>query len=255
MIKKVLKIFSPLCCLIFFIACQPSKLEIIGGVVPHHDLANQEIQNFWLTLSQETKIKTLILISPDHQNLGAKPISLADDRTLFNPQPKLANELIKKLSQNQATAIDNQAFKNEHGIKNHLNYIHQFLPQAELAPIIIRGNATYSEIKNMLTTIKTSLTTQTAIVASLDFSHYQNREQADKFDLETLETLQTYNYQRLWTFGSEHLDSKHALMLVSGLVCPGHNCQWQIIYKGNSADYPGQNPQITTSYFSLFLQP
>lgn len=241
------------------IGCQKQSIGqiVIGGIVAHHDLVQSEIRSFWQTISQKADFQTIILVGPDHYSAATAPFSSTNNASVFKSPLNLNLKMITKLTavKNSPIIINDQIFNKEHSIQIHLPYIKQYLPEAKIIPIIIHPDVTRKQISDLVQIIQESLTDNTAIIASVDFSHYENKQQADRYDLETIEVLQNYDYNKLYSFGPEHLDCKQAIMLSSELACPQHNCPWQILFKGNSAEFPTQNSQITTSYYSLILIP
>lgn len=229
--------------------------QMIGGVVPHHELVADEIDSFWSRFAAETDVELLVLVGPDHENKGQSPIVLADDQAVLSKRVVLAQELISEWSGQEKVSIDNGAFVDEHAIQIHLSYIAKEMPGVQLVPVLIRADAQQRDVLDLAGVIaKQNAYKNVAVVASVDFSHYQPREVADQNDRQSLTAIQSYDYNFLRTFGPDNIDSDQSVVLVSEAVCPSRNCEWSVWYHGNSADYNPAAAEFTTSYFSLYVE-
>ncbi|MCK5766783.1 MAG: hypothetical protein KAH35_00170, partial [Candidatus Atribacteria bacterium] len=47
-----------------------NKRDTVSGVVPHHLLAKEIIEDFFQHISSQEKVETIILLSPDHFHSG-----------------------------------------------------------------------------------------------------------------------------------------------------------------------------------------
>jgi hypothetical protein len=120
--------------LISISACENNKPVIVGAILPHHLLVENEIDNVYKELAVKTNFERIIIISPNHFNAGIRYIQ-STDRLKHN----VALEInpILKLDDKKILSIEPQSFKNEHGIANHLPFITEYFPNAEIIPIII----------------------------------------------------------------------------------------------------------------------
>lgn len=201
---------------------------VMGGVVPHHDLALKEIERFWQHLSATTNPNVIVLIGPDHENRNALPIVWSKKSDIF---------------------------RREHSIALHVPFLDRFFPNARKEYIVIRSDVELPAIENIVQTLRMQLHGDVVIVASVDFSHYLSLPDAEIRDQESLTALHFFDISILRTFDSDHLDSDQSLIAMINLVCPTHNCSWQTFFHGNSAYFSQMSPFNTTSYFSLFLEP
>lgn len=227
--------------------------DLIGGVVPHHDLVSHDIERFWQSLADTNSPKVILLIGPDHHDRGIAPVTTTDQEQVFTHSITLEKNIISQLIMDSDIQSDPNVFVGEHSVDLHLPYVQRFFPDASIVPILIRSDASQEQITTLAHRLRKLIPQKTMLVASVDFSHGQSREEAEQFDAESIAAIQRFDYAKMSRFGPEHTDSEQSIMLMSEAVCPSRACQWHTLFHGNSADLPYVNPKATTSYFSLFL--
>ncbi len=138
--KKIIQLLLIL--LIFFISILSvfvsfsAEYNISAGVIPHHMLAKEIIENFFIFIaSQQQHPETIILFSPDHFNCS----TLKDDNSFISidwekGSAELAGipidiELLKKLKINNNILLDRSVVLAEFGITNLLPFIKKYLPE------------------------------------------------------------------------------------------------------------------------------
>lgn len=229
------------------------QTEIIGGIVPHHDLVTPEIEKFWQELGKNSQADVIVLVGPDHKDEAKNKIILPKSNT-FGNVIHLDNELIENIDALSAVYKDDAIFKNEHSIRLHIPYIEKYFPNTLLVPVLMRSDVGQNDIAKISEIINNTTNKNIAVIASIDFSHYLSFQEAEIMDRETLKALEAYDSQKLLRYGSEHIDSEQSALLVSETTCPNHDCEWNILYHGNSAQIPNQSPDVTTSYYSMLIQ-
>ena len=162
-----------------------SKSFIWGGTVSHHSLADDYINDFFKTLSQNRKIKTFFIICPSHFNLSTYDWSVGngswnvENGQKVNTDLKKAEQIITSLG----VDYDPQVFTIEHGISALTPFVNKYFPNAEIVAIAIQGeppmnieyaNKIYEAIKPFFTekTRKDNF-----LLISSDFSHHGDEEQ------------------------------------------------------------------------------
>jgi len=228
---------------------------ILGGVVAHHNLIANEIDRFWKTAANRMQPQTIILIGPDHHDIAKGAIATVNQEQVIQDAVPLNTPLIEALIQAHVAIVDNTVIQNEHSVQLHLPWIQELFPHATFVPLIIRSDATVTQLMHAASIIQQQTTDSILIVASVDFSHYLNYKEAQEKDVETLKAIQQFDYSTLLSYDSDHLDSDQSIILLSTIVCPEKQCSWEVFYHGNSADQPSVGDTDTTSYFSLFLDP
>lgn len=186
---------------------EASSSGIAGGIVPHHLLAGKMIAEFFQYLSQDPP-QTVVVIAPNHRKIGMSGIhtSSLDWETPFGVLE--AETGLTALIKEKTEAAENKALmEEEHSISSLAPYIKYYLPEAKIVPILLHGNYPSSEkLGNLLAAVQ-SEKPGTAIIASVDFSHYLDVETANKMDKNTLEAIRTADTEAISKMGNDNLDS------------------------------------------------
>lgn len=224
----------------------------IGGVVPHHNLVEEKIRDFWEDLKQASPPEIIFLIGPDHNNQSKAPIVFTGNAEVFQEKVTLNKEFLAQLEELGVTE-DDSAFAQEHSVQIHVPYITQLFPTASVVPMLFRSDAKMSDVVKLAQKLGSSEQEYT-VVASVDFSHYLNVEEATAKDLISLQALENFDYETLSTFGPEYTDSDQSLIFLSEMVCPQRHCSWEELFHGNSTQFDPTNPLATTSYYSFLIK-
>jgi len=156
--KKIVKFIFIL--FIFLINTVPvfggsnKDLPIAAGVVPHHLLAKEIIEDFFEFIAkQELNPDTVILLSPDHFNSAVleKDISFITINW-GNSQKEFCNipldlQLLEKLSFTNHIKQNTNIVLSEFGITNLFPFIKKYLPKTKIVPILIPERITQEEVK------------------------------------------------------------------------------------------------------------
>ncbi|MDP3954309.1 MAG: AmmeMemoRadiSam system protein B [bacterium] len=157
--------------------------SIYGGVAPHHiPTAIPILAEFYSKLKQARDVDTFIILGPDHfeKSRGDISVSRAEFVTPFgtlSPNLEIINELEKT-----GLVVNDEIPFDDHSIHSQLLFIGKLFPNAKIVPIVFRSSST-NEIAEILGEKLSSLATpNTFVVASVDFSHYLNKNQALPLD-------------------------------------------------------------------------
>lgn len=218
-----------------------------GGVVAHHSLIYEEIEQFWQTVSdryasRDSKPDVIFLVGPDHQNRGSQPVTTTD------------HALVKALA--LPFVGEDSALRADHSIQLHLPLLAQWLPNVPVRPLLIRSDATKQQMLALAQRVQTVFgqTQHVLVIASVDFSHYLSPAEAERNDRASLQAMQQFDYDTLQWYNADHMDSDQAIIFLSEVVCPTRDCLYEVLYHGNANDYiPAATS--TTSYFHLLLEP
>ncbi|MFH1426171.1 MAG: AmmeMemoRadiSam system protein B [Candidatus Kerfeldbacteria bacterium] len=228
-----------------------SNLRIIGGIVPHHDLIPEKIEEFWLELDRRADPSMIVLIGPDHEDAGPGELSAVQCAPFEGVRPD--EQFINGLIRDRVTARDDGTLQNEHSLTIHLPFIARIFPDATVVPIAIRADAGNDPLLATAAELRKRLSGEVAVVASVDLSHYESRTVAMQNDLETIAAITNFDYDVLHSYEADHIDSEQSVILMSEIVCPEHTCNWDTVFTGNSSDIQHSNPGYTTGYCSLIV--
>ncbi|MGB2782536.1 MAG: AmmeMemoRadiSam system protein B [Atribacterota bacterium] len=233
-----------------------NKQDIISGVVPHHLLAKEIIEDFFQYISSEEKVETLILLSPDHFHSG----TLNNDNAFITLDWESVSEkedfddieidslLGKKLAGENKIELNSSAIVYDHGITNLIPYIKKYFPESKFLPILIPIDITKEQIKHLVKTINTVTPAQTIIIASVDFSHYLPSQAADFHDAKSIRVLLNFEEEN---FKNIEVDCWQALYAARLFAKLRQKEVSRIIAHKNSVDFLNLELEETTSYFSV----
>lgn len=226
----------------------PIQPQIFAGVVPHHILAGQIIEKFYTTIAVNANPQNIILISPDHFNSAA----LIGKNKFITTVNGFANFNTATLTDSPHFAINNSAVMLDHGITVHLPLIKKYFPQAHLTPILIPTNIDQKQINNLVASINQNLLGQTLIIASVDFSHYVNKQIAERQDVTSLKIILDSQQNN---FVDIKADCWQCLSTAKLFATTNRATKTQILDHTNSAEILNMSHMDNvTSYFSLIFK-
>jgi AmmeMemoRadiSam system protein B len=223
-----------------------------GGIISHHDLDSAMIARFFSELSRGRKIKTFILLGPNHDNVGLSPVISGRVRWQI-PQGGVATDhaLLEKLTASGLVSLDEEHLVKDNAVTALLPFIRSYFPEAKVVPLLFTSRETMPKAMLLAEKLREAEGEDTFLLASLDFSHYLDKGTAEEKDEETLGAIGKKDYDILATYGSEHVDSPWALITFLRAMELEKGEGPQVLDHLNSADLPGQDPNYTTSYFSI----
>lgn len=230
---------------------------IASGVVPHHLLAKEIVQDFFEHLSSKENPKTIILLSPDHFKSGnisrEKSFITLDSKTEEFNGLKVDNILLENLSNKTKLVFNNSFVSLEHGITNLLPYIEKYFPDTKVLPILIPSEITEEQIIELIETINIYSSPQTIIIASVDFSHYLPKKVAEFHDVKSIRVLLNFEDKNFKNLEVDCWQCLYGARLFAKLQ---ENEFYRIIaHNKNSSDFFKKSPsEETTSYFSVVFE-
>jgi len=235
-----------------------NKQDIVSGVVPHHLLAKDIIEDFFSYLSSQAKPETIVILSPDHFKSGIlnkdkstfTTINLESDKKLFN-NIRVDKLLGIKLINENKTTFNNSAILYDHGITNLLPFIKKYLPETNILPILIPEDISQKQIEQLVKTINKNTSPSTVMIASVDFSHYLPYRAADFHDKKSIRTLLNFEQNG---FENIEVDCWQALYAARLFAKLRQKEIPRIIAHKNSVDFLNFELEETTSYFSVVFE-
>jgi len=233
-----------------------NKQDIVSGVVPHHLLAKDIIEDFFSYISSQGKPKTIVILSPDHFHGG----TLNDDNAFITldwksgsgkkefENIKIDSLLGKKLADENKIALNSSAIIYDHGITNLMPYVRKYFPESKFLPILIPIDITKEQIERLVKTINKETPVQSIIIASVDFSHYLPPQAAGFHDKKSIRVLLNFEEDNFDNIEVDCWQALYAARLFAKLRQKGAP---HIIAHKNSVDFSKLYSEITTSYFSV----
>jgi AmmeMemoRadiSam system protein B len=231
---------------------QPYQPEAKAILVNHHLLAANYIAESFNVVATNAPL-TVLLISPNHFSAGkADVITSAENwQTPYGILP--ANrELINRLAESDIADIDESPFEQEHGVSGLVAFIKKSLPNAKIAPLIIKDNLPIKQARKIAQEILSLLPKNTLIVGSFDFSHYLTSRAADFHDIESLVVVENFDFNGINRLDT---DSRQGLALFLELLKDSGNQNFHLLENSNSAKLTHQDVLETTSYIDGYFTP
>jgi AmmeMemoRadiSam system protein B len=255
--KYILILFILLILPVTSTAADIDKLNIISGVVPHHLLAKEIIEDFFSYISSRGKPETIVILSPDHFQNGILMesnsfITIAVDSNEKEFCHLKINTLLwgKLVKENKITS-NSSAIIAEHGITTLLPYIKKYFPETNILPILIPAEITKEQVEQLVKTIDKNTLLDTFIVASVDFSHYLPPQAANFHDIKSIRVLLNFEEENFKNIEVDCWQALYAARLFAKLRQKEVPC---IIAHKNSVDFLNLELEETTSYFSVVFE-
>ncbi len=223
------------------------NLEIHSGVVPHHLLAHEIITDFFSIMKTDAP-KIMFILSPDHNHQC--PSNRVDFITSDSPTIEgiqVSTATIAKMKETLSVSESTSKVLLDNGISDILIFVREFLTDTSIVPLLVSLNLNY-ETADKLVSVISSLQEKTAVVASVDFSHYLPRKIADLHDLRSKRVLVNFEKEG---FANLDVDSPQALYIARSFAFQKGSDSFAIVRQGNSEDYTEVSAQGTTSYLSI----
>ncbi len=226
----------------------PTNDVVTGLTVPHHLLAKDLMAKAFIFASHN-KYGQVLLLSPDHFDLGKTDISTTENNflTVFGEveTDTLAAAKLKKLPFIQ----EQDFFYREHGLQTELPFIKYFFPDAKIIALTFKVTTSKVELEQIVNELKKIITPDTLVIQSTDFSHYLTPEQAAVKDAETIKVLNFADPEKLFTLNQpDNLDSIAAQYVQTRLQAEFFGSKLSILDHKNSQDYTKEPVASSTSY-------
>ncbi len=224
--------------------------DISGITVPHHLLARDLIADTFL-LASHGLYGRVVVVSPDHYNLGDTDISLSsrDFGTVFGDLT--TDQLtVKKLGKFSYVSTSD-FFYREHGIQAILPFVKYYFPKAQIIAVTFKEGTDKKELDEFVDLLEAVLDRETLIVQSTDFSHYLPVEVANTRDKETISVIKSGDPQKIFSLHQPaNLDSIAAQYIQSRLQRDLYGATPHVTGHKNSQDYTEEKLAKTTSYIT-----
>ncbi len=229
--------------------------RIVSGVLPHHLVAGRLIADFMeVVAGQEPEL--VVLIGPNHNLRGGKLISGLYAWQTPAGLVEVAEDIVRDLFAREIVVRDEETIGQEHSVGTLMPFIRHYLPQAKVVPVIVQGNVSLTEIEKLLEALEPYLDEygeKAVLLASVDFSHYLTRTEAQLKDQETLAVMRRFDYLTLFRMGDDHLDSPASLAAAFRWAEKNGIKEFRLLANTNSGIIMKNDVMETTSYFTLFF--
>ncbi|HHV64887.1 MAG TPA: AmmeMemoRadiSam system protein B [Peptococcaceae bacterium] len=228
--------------------------RIVSAVLPHHLVAGRLlVQAFEVLAQQEPEL--VVIVGPNHENQGGKVITGLAGWQTPEGLVTVEEDIVRGLLTKGLAVRDEEALSREHSVGALLPLLKHFLPEARIVPLILHHNVSLQEVDNLLQALDPYLQDKGILIASVDFSHYLTRSEAQAKDRETLGYMTKFDYPNLFQLGNDHLDSPASLATAFRLAEKRGLKEFTVLDNTNSGLILQNDYIETTSYFTLvFLE-
>lgn len=223
-------------------------------ISPHHLFAADLIAES-LSIGLTNQPKTIILVGPNHFNLGNNKMFSSDyswetDIGLINPDTKIIHELKK----NNFIELNNEILKNDHAIFNLIPFIKHYSPNSKIVPILFNNEVNLQDIENLTNFLIEKLSPNDIILSSIDFSHYLTAEIASKKDKKTIALIKENSFEEIFNLNDDYLDCPSCLVLSILFSNKKNAKKIKIIQNTNSGFLTKNYNSGTTSYITAIFK-
>lgn len=224
--------------------------RVVSAVAPHHLVAGQLIVEIMQVLARENP-ELIIVLGPNHSNMGGKVITGFYDWQTPEGKVLAEGKVVQALIDKGLAVKDEEVLSREHSVGTHMPFIRHFMPEAKVVPIILHHDVTLQEVDRLLAVLEPHLNDRTVILASVDFSHYLKRQEAEAKDRETLALMEAFDYSSIFRLGNDYLDSPASLAFAFRLAQREGIGDFTLLGNTNSGIIMQNDIMETTSYFTL----
>jgi len=224
--------------------------EVFGGVVSHHiSTAIPFLAEFYSKLKKSKDVDTFVVLAPDHFGKTENSISISKAE-FITPFGKLMPDLetIEKLEKSGLVKQDENPF-NDHSIDSQMLFIGRLFPNSKIVPIMFRFNAPSRLAEELGELLASVVGPNTFIVASVDFSHYLNKGQAQLLDIQSASILDLRNPKLVNLTESDSPQSLITLITAANKLGADSNISLGVF---NSSELNNKE-DYTTGYVIQFL--
>lgn len=232
-------------------------LKAVSFISPHHLVAEKLIENIFQKTSEVNKdaeIKRVILLSPNHENIG-RGWGIVADKNWNTKNGIIENdpEAVKIiLARKDLFALDNNAFSLEHGILDLLPFVKKYFPEARVVPIMLQGGLPSEKAAEIAELLAKNFGAETIVALSADFSHYIGKTASTLHDEKSIEAMENFDYAKIQKLD---VDCRGGLEMVERFSEKLGFGKFNLLENSNSSEIYGQdfgekNTSYVTGYFS-----
>lgn len=231
-----------------------SDLKVLGGVTPHHLLADHMIAQFFKSISTKSP-KVVVLIGPNHKRIGKEKIHTGEWNWqtpfgILEAEKNLVNQIIEKTGAGK----DMNLLENEHSIAALVPYVKYYLPEAQLIPLVLHGNLGLENSKEFANTILECIgDKEYLVIGSVDFSHYLSPDEAEQMDQISIKAIKKRDFLAVSRMDNDYLDSPPTIMTLFEIMNRENALGLKVIDHSNSSVIAGEYAESNTSYYTLLF--
>lgn len=231
-----------------------SDLKVLGGVTPHHLLADHMIAQFFKNIETDLP-KVVVLVGPNHERIGRDKIHTGS----WNWQTPFGileteKDIVNQITEKTDAGKDMNLLENEHSIAALIPYVKYYLPKAQVIPLVLHGNLGLENSKELANTILECIgDKEYLIIGSVDFSHYLAPDEAEQMDQISIKAIKKRDFLAVSHMDNDHLDSPPTIMTLFEIMNRENALGLKVIDHSNSSIIAGEYAESNTSYYTLLF--
>jgi AmmeMemoRadiSam system protein B len=234
------------------VAKKPKNITAL--VLPHHTIASGLVDEF-LRMVTFVNIKHVLIIGPNHQEVGSAAFLLADEPWGTGEEKNIPTDkkLVSSIVSGYSYArVDTPSVIHDHASYGMLPYIRRFIPDVDVTAILISRNADKALLLSFADRLSKLISRDdTLVIASVDFSHTVPEEVGRSQDTETIRMMTNRDYDGLLTKHGDQVDSPGSLIILDRLMANFGQKPFTLFTRSSSAMIAGDPTMPETVSYVL----
>jgi len=205
-----------------FSSTKATSLKVASFVSPHHLVAEKIIEDIFSKVADKNKdssIERVILVSPNHFNLGTGWAITSNADWQTNQGVVLGDkDFVNALSKTGLVHLEDKAFQKEHGIENLLPYVKKYFPQALVAPLMVRDEFPEEKVGELAEILAKNSDEKTLFILSADFSHYLEKNISQLHNEKSIDVLSALDFKQASRLDIDCVPGLQLLMKFSDIM-------------------------------------
>lgn len=233
-----------------------SNARVLGGIVPHHDIALDMVLRFYETLAAADggdSVRRVFLFAPDHFRQAKRWVAVCPADWTFSAVEAFGTlsadrEIVGALSDARVVEMRPEIFAREHGITLHIPLVARFFPDATVVPILLRPDIPDLVLLSFRERLQALMREGDLVILSMDLSHYKPPEEMADEDRKTLRVL---TEMRSAETGRIDVDARRAAALATALFRNAGAGAGEVLERTDSSAILGRREEAGTSYATI----
>ena len=229
--------------------------RILGGIVPHHDVAMGMIMRFYEELNAGDRIcpvQRVFLFAPDHFRQVRRWAAVCPANWMFFGDPTRVlsadADAITTLGDADIVEMRSEIFEKEHGITLHIPFIALFFPNATVVPILLRPDIPDIALLSLRKRLAAIMREGDVVILSMDLSHYKPLEALRAEDDRTIAALTEMRHAATHRLD---VDAPRAAKLALLLFKDGGATRGTLLKRSDTSAILGEHIESGTGYATI----
>lgn len=227
---------------------------IHGCIVPHHLLAKDLIHEVFQNVSKD-EFKTVVLIGPDHESINKGKIftTLSDWQTpmgILETDTKITSELL-----NNSFIVENdEKLTIEHSTSGIIPFVKYYMNDVKVIALVLTKQVKLHDIDILVEELYENVNIdETLFIASVDFSHYLDLDNANNMDLISMDAINSKDINKIMTFTNDNFDSPISVVTMLKIMDKIGANNGGVLNHSNSELILKKKIEETTSYITYLF--